>query len=294
MAANLPKTYHEGYCYFTVDDGKFYIDTTDDASGRIVLNAASADTDRLNNIIDETYVTSEELDEIFDGVPGLIDADTLGGRFASDYLLKDEFSVNYDQIIMPDGTIWDGIAATITDTELSTVSDSPVANKVITTALNNIENRVSNIKKLSSDPRENDEGNPMLSTMDIIKKKYPIVDENGQSTTYPTFASQVFFNDGTSLENNVINRIFLEVPAVNWVQADTGRYTQLIPIEGVTEYTKCYHLDIDMSNATEDNISDIKKAWSYIDYAETITGGILLTCFTDVPTIDFTTIAYFY
>lgn len=96
IAANLPKTYHEGYCYFTVDDGKFYIDTTDDASGRIVLNAASADTDRLNNIIDETYVTSEELDEIFDGVPGLIDADTLGGRFASDYLLKDELSVKYN------------------------------------------------------------------------------------------------------------------------------------------------------------------------------------------------------
>ena len=88
MAANLPKTYHEGYCYFTVDDGKFYIDTTDDASGRIVLNAASADTDRLNNIIDETYVTSEELDEIFDGVPGLIDADTLGGKLVDEFILK--------------------------------------------------------------------------------------------------------------------------------------------------------------------------------------------------------------
>ena len=88
MAANLPKTYHEGYCYFTVDDGKFYIDTTDDASGRIVLNAASADTDRLNNIIDETYVTSEELDEIFDGVPALIDADTLGGKLADEFILK--------------------------------------------------------------------------------------------------------------------------------------------------------------------------------------------------------------
>lgn len=160
MAANLPKTYHEGYCYFTVDDGKFYIDTTDDASGRIVLNAASADTDRLNNIIDETYVTSEELDEIFDGVPGLIDADTLGGKPASDYLLKDEFSVNYDQIIMPDGTIWDGIAATITDTELSSESDNPVANKVITAALGNI-------KKLSSDPRENDASSPELSAVPI-------------------------------------------------------------------------------------------------------------------------------
>lgn len=36
--------------------------------------------------------------------------------------------------------------------------------------------------------------------IEAIKKKYPIVDENGQPSTYPTFASQVFFNDGTVLE----------------------------------------------------------------------------------------------
>ena len=44
LAANLPTTYKEGYCYFTTDDGKFYIDTADGAaSGRICLNAAAAD-----------------------------------------------------------------------------------------------------------------------------------------------------------------------------------------------------------------------------------------------------------
>lgn len=41
--ANLPSTYTEGYCYFTTDDGKFYIDTTDAAAGRILLNAGKAD-----------------------------------------------------------------------------------------------------------------------------------------------------------------------------------------------------------------------------------------------------------
>lgn len=41
---NLPKTYTEGYCYFTEDDGKFYIDTTSDASGRKCLNASHADS----------------------------------------------------------------------------------------------------------------------------------------------------------------------------------------------------------------------------------------------------------
>ena len=44
LAATLPKTYVEGYCYVTTDDGKFYIDTSNTASGRIVLNAAKADT----------------------------------------------------------------------------------------------------------------------------------------------------------------------------------------------------------------------------------------------------------
>ena len=39
VKANLPTSYVEGYCYFTTDDGKFYIDTTNAASGRICLNA---------------------------------------------------------------------------------------------------------------------------------------------------------------------------------------------------------------------------------------------------------------
>lgn len=43
VKANLPTSYVEGYCYFTTDDGKFYIDTTNDANGRICLNAGAAD-----------------------------------------------------------------------------------------------------------------------------------------------------------------------------------------------------------------------------------------------------------
>ena len=37
LAANLPQTLHEGYCYFTTDDGKFYIDV--DSSHRVPLSA---------------------------------------------------------------------------------------------------------------------------------------------------------------------------------------------------------------------------------------------------------------
>lgn len=43
LAADLPTSYVEGYCYVTTDDGKFYIDTSNSAAGRIVLNAAKAD-----------------------------------------------------------------------------------------------------------------------------------------------------------------------------------------------------------------------------------------------------------
>ena len=43
VKANLPTSYVEGYCYFTTDDGKFYIDTSNAASGRILLNAGTAD-----------------------------------------------------------------------------------------------------------------------------------------------------------------------------------------------------------------------------------------------------------
>lgn len=46
LKANLPTKYNEGWCYFTTDDGKFYIDTagTGGTTGtRVVLNASKAD-----------------------------------------------------------------------------------------------------------------------------------------------------------------------------------------------------------------------------------------------------------
>lgn len=36
--------------------------------------------------------------------------------------------------------------------------------------------------------------------IEAIKKAYPILDEQGRACTFPTFASQVFFEDGTILE----------------------------------------------------------------------------------------------
>lgn len=131
--------------------------------------------------------------------------------------------------------------------------------------------------------------------IEVIKKKYPILDENGQSSTYPTFASQVFFNDGTSIEdrafNNIMRRISFNVPCVAWTQADTGRYTQIIAFNDITSHSKCYHIDVDMSTVTEETIEDIKGAWALVDNAETVDGGIMLTCFTEAPAVDFAVIA---
>lgn len=131
--------------------------------------------------------------------------------------------------------------------------------------------------------------------IEAIKKAYPIVDENGNSATYPTFASQVFMDDGTSVDKlintsvgyMVMNRINFNVPADGWTQTETGRYTQIIPVTGINVYSHCYHIDLDMSAVTEETVEDIKSAWSLIDNAETVNGGIMLTSFTEAPSVDF-------
>lgn len=56
-SANLPSQYTNGHCYFTIDEGKLYIDTKDnDATGRIVLNALKADQDGNGNVIASSYL----------------------------------------------------------------------------------------------------------------------------------------------------------------------------------------------------------------------------------------------
>ena len=89
----------------------------------------------------------------------------------------------------------------------------------------------------------------------------------------------------------IFNRISFTVLASGWVQSETGRFTQTITINDVTSHSTCYHIDVDMSAVTEDTIDDIKGAWALVDNAETVDGGIMLTCFTKAPTVDFAVIA---
>ena len=63
----LPGEYHQGYCYFDVNTGKFWIDTSNLASGRMAINAnhadssdaailaAAAESDSLGNTIINYY-----------------------------------------------------------------------------------------------------------------------------------------------------------------------------------------------------------------------------------------------
>lgn len=56
---------------------------------------------------------------------------------------------------------------------------------------------------------------------EVVKKKLPIVDENGQSATYPTFADQVFMSDGRTVESIIMeiveNGVGVSVPSATGV-----------------------------------------------------------------------------
>lgn len=55
---NLPNNYHQGYCYFDVNTGKFWIDTTDNATGRMAINAHLADIATLAKAAEKATYTN--------------------------------------------------------------------------------------------------------------------------------------------------------------------------------------------------------------------------------------------
>lgn len=55
----------DGYCWFTYDDGKFYIDykdPTDNIVKRKALNASNTDNDHLGNLINSSYAANLTFD----------------------------------------------------------------------------------------------------------------------------------------------------------------------------------------------------------------------------------------
>ena len=71
-SSTLPETYKDGYCYFTIDDGKMYIDTSNatDGSGGICLNAKTADfslSAKQADKLSSAHITaSSDLDGFFE------------------------------------------------------------------------------------------------------------------------------------------------------------------------------------------------------------------------------------
>lgn len=49
QSVNIPTIYEEGHVYFTQDDGKIYIDTSNEQSGRVLVNAGAADKITIDN-----------------------------------------------------------------------------------------------------------------------------------------------------------------------------------------------------------------------------------------------------
>lgn len=73
-------------------------------------------------------------------------------------------------------------------------------------------------------------------------------------------------------------------PASDWMQQEDGRFTQLVAADTLeTDYGQT---DLDMSSVTKDTYADVSAAWSLVARAQTQNGGLLLTCYGDVPEID--------
>ena len=66
--ANLPTTLTEGYCWYTHDDSKFYIDhkNGDGTLVRKALNAQDAET-LAGSTLDEVLATAENTDNLVQG-----------------------------------------------------------------------------------------------------------------------------------------------------------------------------------------------------------------------------------
>ena len=90
--------------------------------------------------------------------------------------------------------------------------------------------------------------------------------------------------DGTLAQTK---RISVSVPVNAWQNNSDGSATQIVPVDNFTTQTVCTVADLDMSIITKENYNEINRAWSCVDKIETVNGGILLTCFDSVPTIDF-------
>lgn len=84
LAENRPNT-TEGYCYFTKDDGKFYIDTStaEGTESRVLLNAGNADTVDGHSVDDSISDTSSKNVPTTEAVVKYIQSLSYNGEYES-------------------------------------------------------------------------------------------------------------------------------------------------------------------------------------------------------------------
>lgn len=70
-----------------------------------------------------------------------------------------------------------------------------------------------------------------------------------------------------------------------WVMESDGRYVNTVTVSGIVP-TDEGNIDVDMTDATMSTAATLTDGWSMIDKAETVTGGVKLTCFSDIPGTD--------
>lgn len=75
------------------------------------------------------------------------------------------------------------------------------------------------------------------------------------------------------------------VPVGGWTAQADGRFTNEVAVAGMLE-TDEGNADIDMTEATVETASLLVDGWSLVDKVETVSGGIVCTCFYDIPGTD--------
>ena len=131
------------------------------------------------------------------------------------------------------------------------------------------------VKKLSSDPRE-DEESPELSSL-------PINADQLGGIAAEEYALKTDIIDPSQLSG--VNKINFSntLLALNW--EGEGPYTQTISVEGVTGEDRP-HVFLDLSEATADNVEELENGWAQVKYALSGENTITFYCIVEAPEVD--------
>ena len=124
--------------------------------------------------------------------------------------------------------------------------------------------------------------------MRYLKPQSPL--EFQENYIYPlTTFDQIILPDGNRWNGGIqsVEHVTTLVPVTNWEEEEDGSYTQMVYINDFDSNTVCPAIDVDMSKLTKETYADAVEAWACVDKVQTIEDGVLLTCFSTKPKVDF-------